>query len=98
MWPIVTIHASHRDPSAGFAAARAALAAHRGEQALVVRSGWRAAVTAIDAPTAGFTRSLLDGLDLAGALDRAGTHFDFTAWLADALRGGWLQGVARPTD
>jgi hypothetical protein len=97
-WPIVTIHATHRDPAADFATARAALAARRGEQALVVRSGWRAAVLAIDAPTAGFTRSLLDGLVLAGALDRAGTHFDFTAWLADALRGGWLQGVAGPTD
>ena len=97
-WPIVTIHAAHRDPAADFATARAALAARRGEQALVVRAGWRAAVLAIDAPTAGFTRSLLDGLDLAGALDRAGTHFGFTAWLADALRGGWLQGVAGPTD
>jgi hypothetical protein len=55
-------------------------------------------VLAIEAPTAGFPGSLLDGLDLAGALDRAGTHFDFPAWLADALRGGWLQGVAGPAD
>ena len=97
-WPIATIHAAHRDPASTFEVARAALAAGRGEQVLVVRSGWRAAVVAIDAPTAGFTGSLLDGVDLARALDRAGAAFDFTAWLAEALRGGWLQGVARSTD
>ena len=97
-WPIVTIHAAHRAPAADVEAVRAALAPRRAEQALVVRSGWRAAVVAIDAPMAGFTGSLLDGIDLAGALDGAGANFDFTAWLADALRGGWLQGVEGSTD
>jgi hypothetical protein len=97
-WPIATIRAAHRDPASDFEAVRAALAARRAEQVLVARSGWRAAVVAIDAPTAGFTRRLLDGIDLAAALGLAGTNFDFTAWLADALRGGWLQGVACSAD
>ncbi len=37
----------------------------RAEQVLVVRSGWRGAVVPIDLPTADWTRSLLDGIDLA---------------------------------
>ena len=97
-WPIATIHAAHRDAAPDVEAVRAALAARRAEQVLVVRSGWRAALRPIDAPTADFTRSLLDGTDLAAALDRAGPSFDFTVWLADALRGGWLQGVACSAD
>jgi len=97
-WPIATIHAAHRDPASDFEDVRAALAARRAEQVLVVRSGWRAAVIPIDAATADWTRSLLDGIDLAAALDRAGGNFDFAAWLADALRGGWLQGVGGSTD
>ena len=49
-------------------------------------------------PTAAWMRSLLDGVDLAAALDRAGDRFAFADWLATALRGGWLQGVARSAD
>jgi len=97
-WPIATIHAAHRDPSSDFGTARAALAERRAEQALVVRSGWRGAVIPMDLPTADWTRCLLDGIDLAAALERAGDRFDFADWLATALRGGWLQGVVRSTD
>ena len=97
-WPIATIHAAHRDASSDFGAVRAALAERRAEQALIVRSGWRGAVVPIDLPTANWMRSLLDGTDLARALDRAGDRFDFAGWLATALRGGWLQGVARSAD
>ena len=97
-WPIATIHAAHRDPSPDLGTARVALAERRAEQALVVRSGWRGAVIPIDLPTADWTRCLLDGIDLAAALDRAGDSFDFAEWLATALRGGWLQGVVRSPD
>ena len=31
---------------------------------------------------------------LADALEHAGAAFDFTAWLADALREAWLKRVA----
>ena len=98
VWPIATIHAAHRDPASDFGAVRAALAGRRAEQVLVVRSGWRGAVVPIDPSTADWTRSLLDGIDLASALDRAGAGFDFAGWLATALRGGWLQGVACSAD
>jgi len=98
VWPIATIHLAHRDPSSDFSAARAALAVRRAEQVLVVRCGWRGAVVAIDPSTVDWTQSLLDGIDLAGALDRAGDRFDFAGWLATALRGGWLQGVACSVD
>jgi hypothetical protein len=97
-WPIATIHAAHRDGADGFAAARAALAARRAEQVLVVRCGWRGVVHPIDGPTFDWTRDLLDGCDLGRALARAGPGFDFAVWLASALRGGWLQGVACSND
>ena len=97
-WPIATIHAAHRDGSDDFGAARVALAERRAEQALVVRSGWRGAVIPIDLSTAHWTRCLLDDVDLAAALDRAGDSFAFADWLATALRGGWLQGVVRSID
>jgi hypothetical protein len=93
-WPVATIHAAHRDAGTdGFAAARAALLARRAEAVLVARSGWRAIVYPIDAPTLEWTRDLFAGRDLAGALDRAGTSFDFAGWLASALRHGWLKDV-----
>jgi len=97
-WPIATIHAAHRDLARGFDAARAALAERRAEQVLVVRSGWRGVVHPIDLPTFAWMRDLLDGCDLGRGLARAGPGFDFAAWLATALQGGWLQGVACSDD
>jgi hypothetical protein len=98
-WPIATIDAAHRSAEAdavadpGFAAVRAALAERRGEAVLVVREGWRAVVRAIDAPTQAWLVSLLEGADLASALDRAGPSFDVAAWLAAAIEGGWMRDV-----
>ena len=97
-WPIATIRAAHRAADADFSPVREALDWRRGERVLVVREGWRGAVHAIDVPTFAWTRSLLEGVDLARALDRAGPDFDFTAWLASALRGSWLQGVECSSD
>jgi hypothetical protein len=90
-----TIHALHRvagEPDV--AALRAALEARAGESVLVVREGWRGAVHVLDAPGAAFVAAQLEGRDLARALTRAGGGFDFTAWLATALRAGWLEGAA----
>ena len=92
-WPVVAIHAAHRAADPDFSPVRAALAERTGESVLVVREGWRGAIHAIDEPTFEWTRSLLEGADLARALDRAGPAFDFATWLAAALRGSWLQGV-----
>lgn len=101
-WPIATIHRAHQvEPDASpaaFDAVRIALDEGRNETVLVVREGWRATVHALDASSARWTRALLDGLCLDAAFAAAGDGFDFAAWLADALRGGWLKGVEPSND
>ena len=101
-WPIATIHRAHQlegvAAERAFADVREAVAAQRGEQVLVARQGWRAVVHPLDAPTAAWTQDLLDGIDLATALTRAGEGFDFAAWLGTALRESWLKGVAASND
>ena len=94
-WPIATIHAAHRHDAGGFEAARAAIAARTGECVWVARDGWRALVHRIDAPAWEWNRRLLDGPDLAAALDVAPPGFDFGAWLADAVRLRWLRDVVQ---
>lgn len=93
-WPIATIHAAHRAAEPDFAPVRAALDARRGERVLVARAGWRGVVHAVDEATCAWTCALLDGADLGSALSGASAGFDFTAWLAAALRLGWLHRVA----
>jgi hypothetical protein len=92
-WPVVTIwHAHHQDADTPerFAAARAALAEHRGECAFVCRQGYAARVHRLDLADAAFTAALLAHRPLADALDAAGTSFAFDRWLARALGAGWL--------
>jgi Putative DNA-binding domain len=97
-WPIATIHAAHRvdeaNNEAAFASVRAALDEARGEQVLVVRQGWRAHVQVLSQADADWSGSLLAGANLSAALERAGEHFDFAAWLASAVHGQWLKDVA----
>jgi hypothetical protein len=95
-WPIVTIHRAHRSGAdAEFAQAADAIAREQAQHALVWRDGWRAQVSAIDAVEAGWIASLLAGESLAAALDRAGSGFDFAAWLARALQQRRLKGIER---
>lgn len=91
-WPIATLHAAHHDRAGGdgLAAARAALAAGRGERVVVARDGWCARVTALDAPAFAWMQALLRGDPLAEALAAAGPGFVFDAWLVQALQQGWL--------
>ena len=86
--------ATHPD----FAAVREALAAQRGEYVLVARAGWRAHVHTVDAPTLAWTALLLAGTPLSAALEQCGEGFDFGAWLATALREGWVKEVTRAHD
>ncbi len=93
-WPIVMILDAHRGgDDAAFAAARDAISEQRGEAALVARQGWRATAIAIDAGSAAWTRRLLAGDDLAGALAAAGEQFDFSAWLTTAIQAAWVKGI-----
>jgi hypothetical protein len=96
-WPIATIHRAHQlegeAAELAFAEVRAGMDARRGEQVLVARRGWRALVHPLDPLTAAWAQDLLDGVDLAEALTRAGAGFDFAAWLANALRESWLWAV-----
>lgn len=104
-WPIARIHRAHArhvegpddaEPAdARFDDARRALRAGLGEDVLVARTGWRASVHGLDAPTAAWTRSLLQGEPLSVALARGGDAFDFAQWLVMALRERWLKGVVR---
>lgn len=93
-WPVAGIWLAHRsDASDRFDGLREAFAAGRGETALVWRRGWRAQVCALDASDVPFTRAAFEGRDLAAALDAAGSSFAFDAWLACALREGWIAGI-----
>jgi hypothetical protein len=97
-WPIATIHAAHRVDETrsedAFANVRAALDEERGEQVLVVRRGWRAQTHVLTQPDADWTDSLLAGANLSAALECAGEQFDFATWLATAVGGQWVKGVA----
>jgi Putative DNA-binding domain len=106
--PIVAIWRAHRPGAAGgeggeggeghdrFAAVRAAFAAGRGENALVVRGAgdWHATVLALAPADAAFTRAVLAGRCLGDALGDALTDaqaqpdaaFDFEHWLIDNLQ------------
>ena len=56
---------------------------------LVWRQGWRGVSMPLDAPTATFMQTLMDGRDLDEALNKV-SNFDFSNWLQQALREGWL--------
>ena len=93
-WPVATLYAAHgADAEPDATSLRAALATAGRESVLVARDGWRAAVHRLDAADALVAAELLAGAALGPALGRAGPGFDFAAWLARALGGGWLQGV-----
>lgn len=94
--PVVSIWQAHRGGAEGddrFAAARQALAAGRGETAFIVRSGWKAVVTALAEVDTAFTQALLAGRLLGAALQDAPAGFDFEAWLIRQLRAGSLAAV-----
>jgi Putative DNA-binding domain len=93
-WPIASVYAAHQHGGPGLEAVRDAIAAQRGECVLVARRGWPAAVHRIEPVDIAWVRGILGGAALGEALQAAAPGFDFTAWLARALREGWLQGVS----
>lgn len=98
-WPIASIFEAHQNGcDASLFAAREAIAQRVGEAVLVARQGWQARVHRIDAGACRWLAQLLAGESITSALDAAGPGFDFAAWLGDALRNAWLQGVAVRAD
>lgn len=92
-YPVVSLWKAHQATDAADAhraQARRKLGAGEGENAVVWRSGWRAEADVIDAPTARWMQSLLNGDTLALALAQAGEGFTFDAWLVQALQHQWL--------
>ncbi len=90
-WPIVTIYACHQQQASDrFVPVQAAMAAEQGECAWVWRQAWRAQVCRLDSASAGFMRGLMAGQSLGQVLEGAAADFSFEAWLATALREGWL--------
>jgi len=65
---------------------------------LVWRQDWQGQARRLDAGDAAMLRACLAGLDLQEALrlaESAAAGFDFSLWLQEGLRLGWLQGAAR---
>lgn len=93
--PLATLHAAHAG-TASLDAARAALDGGHGEDVIVWRRGWRAAVQALPAGWAGFMADLLQPLPLGPALERT-SDLDFATWLPHAIQAGWLWRIEDPT-
>ena len=92
--PVHTIWQAHRDPATDrWAPARQALANAEAEAVRVRRQGWQTVVERIDAATAHFELSVLQGASLAAALAQADVAFAFEPWFIDTLRRGALAAV-----
>jgi hypothetical protein len=105
VWPVDALWRAHQLPAdQQVAAAEAVLRAH-GAQARnphTLLLWWSAAPASSESPgvqqrllppeQAAWMRSLAS-LSLGAALQQAPTGFDFSAWLQDALRQGWLLGA-----
>lgn len=96
-WPVLSLWAAHQVPDGvepDLSLASAALAEGRGESAWVWRRGLRVDVAALDAGEQVFHTALAMGARLGTALGLALERcpgFAFDAWLARALRMGWLR-------
>lgn len=96
VWPVVAIRLAHAHPEGSaerdqaLAAAGQALQAQQAENALVSRQGMSVSVVAVDTATARWTRELLAGRTLVGALDALAT--------ADGVHGIDTDESREPTD
>lgn len=91
-WAIVRLRELHASSEADLDAIAYAL--HSGAQtAWVWRQGFDRHCIALDAASADWIRALRATPTLGAALARAGDDFDVGAWLAQAVRTGWIDGV-----
>ena len=96
-WPIVTLYLAHHTVNPDWDAVEQAIRQQQTETAWVWRqqAGTSSGppLLAIDAATDRWILALSQGLNLEAALDAAGASFDFSAWLDQAVRQGWLDAV-----
>lgn len=96
-WPIHTLHEVHHVTHPDWDAVTQAIAQKRAQTAWIWRPhGDLAAppvVELLDAATGRWIAALDAGQTLDAALDSAGETFDFAAWLEQAVRQGWLDGI-----
>lgn len=91
-WAIVRLRELHAASEADLDAIAHAL--HSGAQtAWVWRQGFERHCIALDAAATRWMRALREGPTLGAALTRTGDDFDVGAWLAQAVRAGWIDGV-----
>ena len=91
-WAVVALREMHATADPDVAAVARAL--RRGAQtAWVWRQGFDNCCIALDGATARWLRALREAPTLGAALTRADDDFDVGAWLADAVRAGWIDGV-----
>ena len=97
-WPVLTLYEAHHVAHPDWDAVTRAIAQRHAQTAWIWRpQGDRAATPAVellDAATDRWAAALDAGHTLDAALDAAGEGFDFAAWLQQAIRQGWLDGVA----
>ncbi len=92
-WPVVSLVSAHTDRQPSLAEAGQRVRDRVGETAVVWRQGLRPCVAACPAHTSGVLRALLAGATLPDALDQAGSEFDFSDWLTQAVHDGLVTGV-----
>jgi len=91
-WPVLSLLDAHLHGDPDFATVAQRLAARVAEDVRVWRQGGAVRLTPLDAATARFEYSLLQGHTLGQALDT--TPIDALAWLTDAVRSGLCTGLA----
>ena len=96
-WPVVTLYEAHHVTHPDWEAVTWAIAQGHAQTAWVWRShddlAAAPAVEVLDAASERWIAALDAGHTLDIALDAAGERFDFTAWLEQAIRQGWLDAV-----
>lgn len=96
-WPIVTLYDAHRQAQPDWEAVTRAITQKVAQTAWVRRPhddvAASPAVESLDAASDRWIAALDGGQTLDVALDSAGEAFDFAAWLEQAVRLGWLDGV-----
>ena len=92
-WPVASLITAHTEGQPGMDGVGQHLRSRVGETALVWRQGFRPCVALCPPHATGVLQALLAAEALPDALARAGTDFDFSAWLTQAVHSDLVIGV-----